>query len=613
MFIKRYLYDRQGNFKIPILKSPLFWGVLALKVIASFLFASHYLTDFFAKFANYFVASGFHDPYDFFFHLGAWNIFPYPSVMLWVLAIPRSIFGFLFSQDYNAVSNLALFVYRIPLLLADISIFVVLVRWLKTKQSSVLKYYWCSPILFYISYVHGQLDAVPIALLFVFLYFLFKEKFYMAFVFLGLAISAKTGMLIVLPFAISYLFLKKTEWKHILLLLALPIAIFGLSNISYLFSPGFEQIVLRTPQAFKIFDFQFRLGNNFVIYLLPFAYLLLLAKSLTFRTYNKDIFLMFLGFSFGILTLFIPPMQGWYFWVIPFLIYFYIKQDDAPVVSLLALNIFYFLYFMLIPGSDIFEVFAPVSGAIASYPNLYTVILNSGQNPDFFLNSVFSILQAVLFVNIFWIYRKGIESNLRYKISYEPYLIGLSGDSGSGKTTVASLLESVFGGKNTALVAGDDMHKWERGHEMWSRFTHLDPRANELHADMENAFALKNGESVRRRRYDHKRGIFALPRKLEAKRVVVFEGLHSLFLTKMRDILNLKVFLKPDEEIRLHWKVMRDTKDRGYGKEKVLEHIEARSKDSEKYIQAQEKYSDIIISLKSRGRLGERLWQEDVP
>lgn len=597
--ITKYLYDRNGDFKIRVIKEPLFWGVLALKIGASFFLASHYLTDLFSKFVNYFVISGYRNPYEFFAHAGILNIFPYPSFMLWLLAVPRTLFSFFLGNDYNVVSHLHLFIYRLPVLLADIAIFLVLARWLKTKQKSVLLYYWCSPILFYISYIHGQLDAIPIALLFVCLYLLFKEKFFYAFLFLGLAISAKTGMIIVLPFAISYLFLKRVGWKQIVLYSLSPLALFALLNANYLLSPGFVKIVLETSQQFKVFDFKINFGGNFVLYLVPFAYLLLFIKSLTYKTYNRDIFLMFLGFSFGILTFFIPPMQGWYFWIIPFFVYFYVKQERAPFMSWVALNVFYFLYFLAIPTSDMFEVFAPISQTIAHWPNLYAFLSARGISATLFVNSIFSFLQAALFLNVFWIYRKGIESTMRCKLSYEPYLIGLSGDSGSGKTTAASLLQDVFGAKNTALLQGDDMHKWERGNDMWKTFTHLDPRANNLHTDLLQAIRLKDGAPVNRSHYDHSLGRFTLPEKLESKKVIIIEGLHSLYLSKMRDVLNLKIFLKPDENLRVHWKLVRDMKERGYSKEKIMAEVRAREEDSEQYIEVQEKYSDIVIAFKS--------------
>jgi uridine kinase len=324
---------------------------------------------------------------------------------------------------------------------------------------------------------------------------------------------------------------------------------------------------------------------------------------------------MFLGFSFGILTLFIPPMQGWYYWIIPFFVYFYIKQDNAPKFTFILLNIFYFSYFLVIKKSDFFEIFQFISKNIAATPNLYHFLINYGINAGKLVNIIFTLLQTTLLLNILWIYKKGIESNIQYKIKYQPYLIGLAGDSGSGKTTFANLIKDVFGEKNTAVLEGDDMHKWERGHEMWNKLTHLNPKANKLHTELENAMYLKKGGAIERRHYDHNVGKFTLPKKLESKRVIIFEGLHSLFLNKMRDILDLRIFINPEDQIRLHWKMLRDTKERGHSKDKVIEQIKKREGDSDQYIKSQEQYADIPILIKSKDsikNIGDEKEQVDI-
>ena len=52
-----------------------------------------------------------------------------------------------------------------------------------------------------------------------------------------------------------------------------------------------------------------------------------------------------------------------------------------------------------------------------------------------------------------------------------------------------------------------------------------------------------------------------------------------------------------DEKLRQHWKVIRDTNHRGYSLEKIMSQIEARAKDSEKYIHPQKNFSDLTIKL----------------
>jgi uridine kinase len=592
-----YLYDRKGVSKLGVLSSPIFLGVLSLKLLFSLFFSSHFLAGFFAPFVNYYVSSGFANPYDYFSQLHILSAFPYPSVMLWMLAVPRVLFAPFLSADVFAVSHLHLFLYRLPLLFADIVIFIVLSRWLKTKQDKVLYYYWCSPILFYISYIHGQLDAIPVMLLFVFLYFLFKEAFFSAFLFLAFAISAKTSIAIVFPFAVVYLFLKRVDIRRIILFSSIPLAAFAVLNAPFLLSSGFIQMVLKTKEQLKVFDFNYRFSDSFVIYFVPLAYLALFMRSLMYRTFNRDIFLMFLGFSFGILTLFIPPMQGWYFWVVPFLIYFYIKQENAPKFTFVLLNVCYFAYFLVVKNSDFSEVFQPISSWVAHLPTFYSFLVSQGIDADIFVNVVFTLLQTALLLNILWVYKRGIESNVQHKIAYQSYLIGIAGDSGSGKNTFAQLLSDCFGDKNVLSVEGDDLHKWERGDASWASYTHLNPHANRLHSEVENALSLKEGSHIERSFYDHKIGRFTLPQKLSSKRVAIFQGLHSLYLDTMRGILDLKIFLEPSPDLQLHWKVRRDMRDRGHTREKVLEQIKAREGDAVKYIRSQEPYADITVSF----------------
>ncbi len=63
------LLKKTGLSEIEILKSPLFIGILLLKLTFSFFAASEYLSGMFAKFINYYVVSGFQNPYDFFYSL----------------------------------------------------------------------------------------------------------------------------------------------------------------------------------------------------------------------------------------------------------------------------------------------------------------------------------------------------------------------------------------------------------------------------------------------------------------------------------------------------------------------------------------------------------------
>lgn len=596
--IKQLFYDNTGRFKLTLLSSHLFIFGLVAKLYAATFFTGENFTNWFGPFVKSSILLSA-DPYLVFFENGLREAFPYPLLMLYLLSSAAAILSPFLHPDIFTINFGDSLLLHLPILAADITILIILSRWLKNKHQELLWLYWLSPILFYINYIHSQLDAIPIALTFVFLYFLFKEKWYYAFAFLGAAIAAKFHIVILFPFTIVYLWRRKVQKSTIAIYTAIPFLIFFAINNTKLFSTAFQTVVFNNREQGKIFDLYINLGNEHILYIIPFAYILLFLHSLTFTRFNRDTFVMFLGFSFGILTLGIPPMQGWYYWIIPFLIYFYVKNSQFSKLPLGILTIAYFIHFALIPESDYLTVFAAIAPTLASLPNAYNLITQLGFDAKLVSNLALSFLQACLFMNVLWLYRRGVEESKKQKLYNMPYIIGVAGDSGSGKSTLTDLFTDLFGIKHVAIVPGDAMHKWERGHEKWSKFTHLDPRANQLHHDLEYVRQLQSGQDIYRRQYDHHTGRFSTPDKLESKSVIVFEGLHSFFLTEMQQALDLKIFIKPDEQLRTHWKVKRDMTERGYTKEKVLAQLESRAVDAKEYVDVQEKHADITFSLKS--------------
>jgi hypothetical protein len=78
----------------------------------------------------------------------------------------------------------------------------------------------------------------------------------------------------------------------------------------------------------------------------------------------------------------------------------------------------------------------------------------------------------------------------------------------------------------------------------------------------------------------------------------------------MRRAYDLKVFINPQEALRLHWKIKRDTAKRGYTPEKIREQLAAREADSAKYIQTQGQYADLRLEYFADIEL-ERLGNQD--
>lgn len=597
--MKKLFRDKFGNIKLSGLNSPFFIIGLTIKLLLSFSFASDYIYKLFVPFVDFFVTNNFANPYEHFYNSGISNAFPYPALMLWLLATSKLIFSWI---NYGAdiwTDNIDLLIYRIPILIADFCILIILMRWLKTHQEEVILFYWLSPVLLYINYINGQFDAIPTAFLFIAMYFLFKERDLFAFISIGLALACKTHILLVLPFFVFHLIKsRQASIIRVALCLVSSLLTFLLLNLNFISSTGFQQMVFTNSQQIKLFDFAVNFPNNISFYIIPALYIALLIHSLSFKIFNKDVFVMFLGFSYGLLIIFIPPMQGWYYWVLPQFIYFHIRHRDASISKFIILNFLYFTYFLLHPESDYLQVFQPSFTAIASKPNLYNMLNLYGVNVNLLFNLVFTSLQVFLFYNCIWMYKEGIKSNLSSKIKSEPYLIAVSGDSGSGKTTYSNLLIDIFGKQDCTVIHGDDMHKYERSDEMWKTYTHLNPKANLLHDDIQHALLLKQGSHIKRRHYNHQTGKFDNAKKVRSGKIIIFEGLHTLYLNSAQKTYDIKVFINPEENIRINWKINRDVKERSKTEQDVIEQINQRKEDSNKYIQTQSKNADLIISFK---------------
>ena len=579
----------------PIFTSRAFLALLVLKIVASAFFASDNMVGLFIPFIEYSVQHPLANPYQHFLELGMVKAFPYPPVMLLLMGIPFALFGSLAGWGVGAG---ALLLARLPLLAADLVIFWVLCKLLPGKESQVTLLYWASPVMFYISYVHGQLDVIPIAMLLLSIYFLLAErKRALSFAFLALGLASKSHLFVVVPIYFIYLLKRKSSPQEIASLFALLIALYLALISPYLFSEGFARLVLEASEQLRVLNLAIPFGTRLAFYIVPAAYLYILFKAYSFKKLTRDAFLMTVGLAFTMLVTLITPEQGWYLWSIPFICYFFIKVGKLDPLIYHAFSASYLAYFAIIPASDIFRVFQVSSPSIASIPNPYALLSALGPASDVLVSLLFTGLTATLLYISYLIYKHGIKSSLIFQEKNGIPAIGIAGDSGAGKTTLAHLLAGLFGQGRTTIIYGDDVHKWERGHPNWSKYTHLNPVANFISYNYEQIRNLKMGKVVMRPIYDHGTGKFTSPVKIQPKDIIVSEGLHTFFIPEYSSIYELKVYLDPDPALRLRWKVRRDTQSRRYALKKVMEQVRRREQDAEKFVRKQKDRSDVVVSL----------------
>lgn len=290
---------------------------------------------------------------------------------------------------------------------------------------------------------------------------------------------------------------------------------------------------------------------------------------------------------FAVFLALLPPMPGWYIWIVPFITVFFIVGANNKYKNLYLyafLNTLYLIYFLTAHSGNYVELYfqgKEISGLYVENAN--------------YVNTLFTLMTAALIYLIYEMYIYGIASNLFYRRRGQPFTIGIAGDSGTGKTTILKLFENCLGKKNILLLEGDGDHKWERNAENWQYYTHLNPKANYLYRQAKDIAALRSGNVIKRVDYDHKSGSFTKEHKIYPRKYVMLSGLHAFYLPQMRQVMDLKIFMDTDEALRRYWKIQRDTTKRGYSPQKILEQIEARTEDNEKYIHPQKKFADIII------------------
>ena len=203
------------------------------------------------------------------------------------------------------------------------------------------------------------------------------------------------------------------------------------------------------------------------------------------------------------------------------------------------------------------------------------------------------------------------QPNLKEIIASSPYIftIGVAGDSGSGKTTFTDAVRAIFGEELVSTITLDDYHTLDREGRRGQGITPLAPEANNLTLLTRHLSRLKAGEKIEKPTYDHDHGTFGPPEPFAPTKIVILEGLHTLFTPALRSLFDFTLFVDPDEGVKRAWKIRRDVQRRGYDREEVLAEMEVRKPDYEAYIAPQKPHADAIIRIQHSG-YGRELGEE---
>ena len=178
-----------------------------------------------------------------------------------------------------------------------------------------------------------------------------------------------------------------------------------------------------------------------------------------------------------------------------------------------------------------------------------------------------------------------------------PIMFSLVGDSGAGKSTLSNGCVELMGVDRVTAICLDDYHSLDRVGRTKRGITALHPDCNHLDLIAQHVRLLKSGETIFKPVYDHTDGTFGPPEFITPGPVVLIHGLHGLYTPELRRHWDLSVYLDPDPQLRIDWKIKRDVSKRGYTRAEVEKQLEERRHDSEAFIVPQREYADMVITF----------------
>lgn len=195
-------------------------------------------------------------------------------------------------------------------------------------------------------------------------------------------------------------------------------------------------------------------------------------------------------------------------------------------------------------------------------------------------------------------------------------VIGIAGGSGAGKTTVAKTIVNKLGDNNVALIS-QDWYYLDRSHMPMEQreqinLDHPDSFDNQLLLD--HLHQLQKGNSIDVPTYDyltHTRTPKTVP--LPVKPVIVIEGILVLAEKELRSVMDIKVFVDTDPDIRLIRRLTRDIKERNSTLETVIErYVKTVKPMHEAFIEPSKRHADIIIPKGGENKIGIELLTSEV-
>lgn len=180
-----------------------------------------------------------------------------------------------------------------------------------------------------------------------------------------------------------------------------------------------------------------------------------------------------------------------------------------------------------------------------------------------------------------------------------PILIGITGGTGSGKSTVAKEIFRSLDEKNAVIIEQDSYYKDQSSLTFQERMkTNYDhPFAFDNDLLIEHLKCLLKGQPIRKPIYDFeihnrkKETVLIYP-----QHIIILEGILILGDERIRNLLDIKIFVDTDSDVRVIRRIMRDINERGRSLDSVItQYMRTVRPAHMQFVEPTKKYADIII------------------
>lgn len=177
-------------------------------------------------------------------------------------------------------------------------------------------------------------------------------------------------------------------------------------------------------------------------------------------------------------------------------------------------------------------------------------------------------------------------------------IIGIAGGTGSGKTTLTKRLKERFG-DDVSVIYHDNYYKShsDMPYEQRALLNYDHPDAFETERMIRDVESLRRGEIIQCPTYDyaaHDRSARTV--EIAPTRVILVEGILIFENHALRELMDIKIFVDTDADVRILRRIMRDVKERGRSLDSVVEQYLTTVKPMhEQFVEPSKRHSDIIV------------------